>query len=123
MSLRRFAAPAILVLLATSAPAFAQVPMADPLDARDAKRVDRMEAVVRELRAIVYQGRDTGKPVVVQPAETDYQIQELNRRLGDLEQTLTRLNGQLESTTFELEQARRRGEAMEAQNRALTDRL
>ena len=49
--------------------AFAQTPMPmeeDPLDDRSRKRLDRMEKVVRELRAIVFQGRDTGQPVVVQ---------------------------------------------------------
>jgi len=66
-----------------------------------------MEKVVRELRAIVFQGRDTGKPVVVQPAETDAQIAALNDRVSDLEQTLTRLNGQNEAVTFELTKAQR----------------
>jgi tol-pal system protein YbgF len=124
MTIRRFAATTALALfLGAAAPALAQTPMPDPLDARDARRLDRMEQVVRELRSIVYQGRDTGKPVVIQPAETDYQIQELNRRLSDLEQALTRVNGQLETSTFELDQARRRSEALQAENRALTERL
>lgn len=124
MTIRRFAATTALALtLGAALPTLAQTPMPDPLDARDARRLDRMEQVVRELRSIVYQGRDTGKPVVIQPAETDYQIQELNRRLADLEQALTRVNGQLETTTFELDQARRRGEALQAENKALTERL
>jgi len=124
MTIRRFAATTALALtLGAALPSFAQTPMPDPLDARDARRLDRMEQVVRELRSIVFQGRDTGKPVVVQPAETDYQIQELNRRLADLEQALTRVNGQLETTTFELDQARRRGETLQAENKALTERL
>ena len=32
---------------------------------------------MRELRAIVFQGRETGKPVVVQPADTDAQLSAL----------------------------------------------
>lgn len=124
MTIRRFAATtALALMLGAALPALAQTPMPDPLDARDARRLDRMEQVVRELRSIVYQGRDTGKPVVIQPAETDYQIQELNRRLSDLELALTRINGQLETTTFELDQARRRGETLQAENKALTERL
>lgn len=111
-----------LALLA-AAPALAQTPMDDPLDARDARRVERMEKVVRELRSIVFQGRDSGRPVVVQPAETEFQVQELTRRVADLEQTLTRLNGSLETATFELSQARRETQALQAQNRDLTDRL
>lgn len=125
MTIRRFAATTALALVlgAAALPSLAQTPMPDPLDARDARRLDRMEQVVRELRSIVFQGRDTGKPVIVQPAETDYQIQELNRRLSDMEQALTRVNGQLETTTFELDQARRRSEALQAENKTLTERL
>src|SRR5690606_10953373 len=90
---------------------------------RDAKRVERMEKVVRELRSIVFQGRDTGKPVVVQPAETDFQIQELTRRVNDLEQVLRRVNGALETSAHELDQARRQTQALAEQNKARTDRL
>lgn len=123
MSLRRLALPfASILVLATAAPALAQTPI-DPLDARDSRRVDRMEQVLRELRAIVFQGRDSGKPVLVQPAETDYQLQELTRRLSDLEQTLTRLNGALETTTFGLTQARRDVDALKAENAALNARI
>ncbi|MDO8381313.1 tol-pal system protein YbgF [Phenylobacterium sp.] len=121
MTLRRLAlASAAVLTLAT--PAFAQTPI-DPLDARDARRLDRMEQVMRELRSIVFQGRDSGKPVVVQPAETDYQLQELTRRIADLEQALTRVNGQLETTSHDLEQAKRDTEALKRDNKALTDRL
>ena len=122
MLLRRLLIPAAFALVALT-PAQAQTPMDDPLDARDARRVERMEKVVRELRAIVFQGRDTGRPVVVQPAETEFQMQELTRRVSDLEQTLTRLNGQLETTAHELQQTRDQARALEAQNRALMDRL
>lgn len=124
MTLRRYvASTALALMLGAASPGLAQTPMPDPLDARDARRLDRMEQVVRELRSIVYQGRDTGKPVVVQPAETDYLIQELGRRVSDLEQALTRINGQLETTTYELDQARRRSEALQAENNALAARL
>lgn len=124
MTLRRLFAPAAaFVLILAAAPSIAQTPMDDPLDARDARRLDRMEKVVRELRSIVYQGRDSGKPVVVQPAETDFQIQELTRRVNDLEQTLTRVNGQLETTTYELSQARRALESSQAEVKAMGDRL
>jgi tol-pal system protein YbgF len=123
MRLRLLLSATAVALFVLAAPAIAQTPMDDPLDIRDARRVDRIEKVVRELRAIVYQGRDTGKPVVVQPAETDYQLQEMTRRVNDLEQSFTRLNGQLESVTHDLDQARRAGDAALAQNKALNDRL
>jgi len=123
--------PALLLaaaVLATAAPVVAQTPLPaegqpDPLDARDAKRVERMEKVVRELRAIVFQLRDSGKPVVVQPADTDARLAEMADKLGDLEQTLRRLNGSTETATMELDQAKRETAALKQQVQALTDRL
>ena len=116
----------LAVLFASSAVvAVAQTPLppADPLDDRSAKRVERMEKVVRELRAIVFQGRDTGKPVVDQPAETDAQIAALNERVSDLEQTLTRLNGQNEATNFELTKAQRAAAEQKSRADGLEQRL
>ena len=111
-------APATIPTLAN-----AQTSMEDPLDVRDARRVERMEKVVRELRAIVFQGRDTGRPVVVQPAETDYRIEELSRRLADLESVITRLNGEIETTNFELRQSRDKTSALEAQLAAANQKI
>jgi tol-pal system protein YbgF len=118
----RVAATAIALVL-IAGPALSQTPMDDPLDARDAKRVDRMEKVVRELRAIVFQMKDTGKPVVVQPADTDARMQELANRVNDLEQSLTRINGSLDSSAHELDQSRRANTDLQAQVKALSDRL
>lgn len=119
--LRLLAAAAALMVAA--APAFAQTSLNDPLDARDAKRVDRMEKVVRELRAIVFQLRDTGKPVIVEPADTEVRIQEQASKISDLEQSLTRLNGSLEAATHGLDQAQRSNADLQAQVKALADRL
>jgi tol-pal system protein YbgF len=118
---------ALLAVLfaSTAAVAVAQTPLPveDPLDDRSAKRVERMEKVVRELRSIVFQGRDTGKPVVVQPAETDAQIAALNERVSDLEQTLTKLNGQNEAANFELTKANRAVADQKARADLLEQRL
>jgi tol-pal system protein YbgF len=116
------AAAAGLVLVAAPM-AFSQTPMDDPLDARDAKRVDRMEKVVRELRDIVFKAQKTGAPVVVQPADTDARMADLANKVGDLEQTLTRLNGSLEAATHEADVAKRENAALTAQVKALSDRL
>jgi len=113
-------AAAVLVI---AAPALAQTPMDDPLDARDAKRLDRMEKVVRELRDIVFKAQKTGGPVVVQPADTDSRLADLSQRLSDLEQTLTKLNGTLETTTHELDVSRRENGQLKADVKALSDRL
>lgn len=113
---------ALTVALAGGA-AWSQTPMPDPLDDRSVKRLEKMEKVVRELRSIVFQGRDSGKPVVVQPADTEGQLQGLAQRIVDLEETLTALNRQNEAATFELEQTRRALTDSQAANRALADRL
>jgi tol-pal system protein YbgF len=117
--------PLILAAALAVGPAASQTPLPvpDPLDARDAKRVDRMEKVVRELRDIVFQLRDTGKPIVVQPADTDERMGELAGKISDLEQTLRRLNGTLEATTHELDQTRRENAQLKTQLQGLTDRL
>jgi tol-pal system protein YbgF len=119
------AAAAITLIAAPLAPgmALAQTPMDDPLDARDARRVDRMEKVVRELRDIVFKAQKTGAPVVVQPADTDARMADLATRISDLEGTLTKLNGSLETNAHELDQARRDNTALRAQVKALGDRL
>lgn len=106
--------------------AFAQTPLPsdeDPLDDRSRKRLDKMEKVVRELRAIVFQGRETGKPVVVQPADTDSQIQMLTQRVGDLEATLTRVNGQNEELAHQLDETRRNLAIYQTQIQSLNERL
>ena len=117
------AAFAALTLSLGAASAWSQTPMPDLLDDRSVKRLDKMEKVVRELRSIVFQGRDSGKPVVVMPAETESQIQALTDRVADLEETLTKLNGTNESLTYDLEQAQKALKASDASSRALADRL
>ena len=96
---------ALVLALAVAAPALAQTPL-DPLDDHSAKRLDRMEQALKEIRAIVFQGRETGKPVTVEPADTDSQIAGLSQKIDDLQQAITRLTGQLESAGHDLDQAR-----------------
>ena len=117
------AAIAAFTVVMGAATAWSQTPMPDPLDDRSVRRLEKMEKVVRELRSIVFQGRDSGKPVAVMPAETDSQIAALTNRVADLEETLTRLNGANETLTFQLEQAQKALATSEAANRALGDRL
>jgi len=114
---------AVMTVSLGAAAAWSQTPMPDPLDDRSVRRLDKMEKVVRELRSIVFQGRDSGKPVVVMPAETESQIQALTDRISDLEETLTKLNGANESLAFELGQTRKALADSETSSRALADRL
>jgi tol-pal system protein YbgF len=122
MSFRSFRLPAAaLALVLLAGTAVAQTPMDDPLDARDAKRVDRMEKVVRELRAIVFQAQSSGKPVVVQPADTDQRMTDLATRVDDLQQSLSRINGTIESLTHDLDVTRRDNAELKSQVKALSD--
>jgi tol-pal system protein YbgF len=116
---------ATLSVLSAAPPAWSQTPIPppDPLSARDAHRLDRMEQVLRELRSIVFQGRETGHPVVVQNADSLQQMNDLTDRVASLEQTLTRLNGALESQGHDLSQARADLQAAQAANLAQAQRI
>jgi TolA-binding protein len=94
-----------------------------PLDEHDAKRVDRLEKAMKELRAIVFQGRETGAPVVIQPADTDGQLGRLTDRLNDIDQTLAHLNGELEVIRHDLDQSHRDLEQTRGANAELRERL
>lgn len=128
---RLILATALAALLGAGA-AHAQLnPLTDPLprtlDERSDKRLDRVEQTLREMRAILFQGRDSGKAVVVQPAETAGQIEALTNRVGDLEATLRRLNGQIDQISGDISALRREnGGALQAantQNTQLASRL
>ena len=113
-----------LPLAGAASHALAQTPiMEDPLDDRSRRRLDNMEKVMRELRTIVFQGRNTGKPVVVQPAETEFQMQTLIQRVDDLEQTLRRVNGDNGTLIRDLDQARRGVTAAQDRAASLESRL
>jgi len=112
-----------LVAAALCAPALAQTPIDESLDARSSRRLDNLEKVVRELRAIVFQGRETGAPVVIQPAETQGLITSLTDRLSDLDRTLTRLNGEMEVVRHDLDQVRQDESDLRAQNAALKEEV
>jgi tol-pal system protein YbgF len=103
--------------------AFAQVPLDEPLDEHAAKRLDRLEKAVKELRAIVFQGRETGAPVVIQPADTQSQISAQSDKINDVNQTLARMNGELEVIKHDLDETRQANADLRAANQALQDRV
>jgi tol-pal system protein YbgF len=113
---------ATALVLGVAAPVIAQVPL-DPLDDRSAKRLDRMEQALREIRAIVFQGRETGRPVVVEPADTDSQLTAISQKIDDLQQSVTRITGQLESAEHDVDEARREASALREDNGALKARI
>ena len=103
--------------------ATAQVPLDESLDQRSAARLDRMEKALKEIRAIVFQGRETGAPVVIQPADTPGQLGQMSDRLSTLEQNLAKLNGELEVMRHDLDQARQDTADLRASNGLLKTQM
>jgi TolA-binding protein len=116
-------AQAAVLALGVAAPVMAQVPLDGSLDEHSSKRLDRMEQAIKELRAIVFQGRETGAPVVVQPADADAQMGALSQKIDDLQQAITRLTGQLESAGHDVDEARHEADQLREENGALTARV
>lgn len=94
------------------------------------RRVDRLEKSLREVRAIVFQGKETGQPVVVRPEGPDPTVQALAGRFDDLDQTNRRLSGQVEVMQHDLDEAKKAAaqthdaEAeLRGEVKALSDRL
>jgi tol-pal system protein YbgF len=112
-----------LLLLGLALPAMAQQTDLD-------RRLDRIEKQLKETRSIVFQGRDTGQPVVVKPDGPDPAVTALQSRVDDIDQTLRRLSGQVEIATHDLDETRHTSQQshdslieLRAQLQALTDRV
>jgi TolA-binding protein len=112
-----------VLLVSLAGPALAQISLDDPLDDHSAKRLDRMEKVIKELRAIVFQGRQTGQPVVVQPAQTESELATLSDHVSDLGQSVSKLNGELEVVRHDLDQARQDAADARAANAVLKEQI
>lgn len=103
--------------------------LAGPAAAQNAadRRMERLEQSVRALQATVLQAQATGQPVVVRPEGPDPALTQMQERVADLESTLQRINGQVETLGFEIEQAKRADAAAETERRnalaALTERV
>ncbi len=75
------------------------------------RRLDRLDKELREIRAIVFQGRDTGQPVVVKPAGPDPAVEALAAKVDQLEQSITSLRGQVEVMSHDIDEAKRQNAA------------
>jgi tol-pal system protein YbgF len=117
------AATLALSVLSLAVPAGAQETDTD-------RRLDRIEKQLRETRSIVFQGRDTGQPVVVKPDGPDPAVTALQARVDDMDQTVRRLSGQVEVNGHDLDETRTTAQQahdavieLRAQLQALTDRV
>ncbi len=88
-----------------------------------AKRFERIERQLREVRDIVLQARSIGQPVEIKMAGPDPEMATLRTRIDDLELTLRQTTGQIDSLSQELAKTRRDLKALESDNRALQDRM
>lgn len=95
--------------------------------AGDGRRFDRIERDLRTLQTIVQQAQATGQPVVVKPEGPDPALTALQQRAEDLEATIQRINGQVETLAHDIDTIRRAEAAADADRRAqaasLNDRL
>ena len=94
---------------------------------QDDRRVQRLEQQVKELRSIVFQGRDTGQPVVVKPAGPDPDVVALGQKVDEQNERIRTLIGQIETLQHDLDESRRTTEQLkadvESRGHAVDDRL
>jgi tol-pal system protein YbgF len=128
----------LLTGLAAGASAFAQDRDARAQDARaqdaraqdvrsadepSARRLDRFEKELREVRQIVLQAHATGQPVEIKEAGPDPQVVALQGRIDEGDAAVRRLTGEIETLTHDLEVARKALDDQRAQTASLADRL
>lgn len=87
------------------------------------RRLERDEQTLRDLRQIVLQAKAAGVPVTVKDAGPDPAIVDMQAKIDDFDQTLRRLNSQVEDLQHNLDIARKAlADAADA-NRDLTTRV
>ena len=96
---------------------------ARPKDEPSAKRLDRFEKELREVRQIVLQAHATGQPVEIKEAGPDPQVVALQAKIDDGDVQVRRLTGEIETLTHDMELARKQLDDSRAQTAALADRL
>ncbi len=93
----------------------------------DKRRLDQLDRNVRRLERALTQRNAAGQPVLVEPdpevVVLQGQVSILERRLGDLEATFRRVNGDTERMTFDLDEANRNNTQLSARVRDLEQRL
>jgi tol-pal system protein YbgF len=122
---RRF--PVLAFVLSASlfglAGGFARAQDARPAEEPSAKRLDRFEKELREVRQIVLQAHATGQPVEIKEAGPDPQVVALQGRIDEGDAAVRRLTGEIETLTHDLSAARKDLDDQKAQTAALADRI
>ena len=104
----------------------AQVAPMEPVQ-WDKRRLDQLDRNVRRLERALTQRNAAGQPVLVEPdpelVAMQGQLQIMDRRLSDLEQTFQRVNADSERLTFQLDEATRDNAALSRRLRDLEGRV
>ena len=93
----------------------------------DNRRLDQLDRNVRRLERALTQRNAAGQPVLVEPDPEVVTLQGqfalMDRRLGDLEATVRRINGDNERLTFQLDEATRDNQALQTRLRDAEARI
>ncbi|HUH08970.1 MAG TPA: tol-pal system protein, partial [Brevundimonas sp.] len=104
----------------------AQVAPMEPVQ-WDKRRLDQLDRNVRRLERALTQRNAAGQPVLVEPdpevVAMQGQLEIMDRRLSDLEQTFQRVNADGERLTFQLDEATRDNAALSRRLRDLEGRV
>jgi tol-pal system protein YbgF len=92
-------------------------------DDPNAKRLDRLEKELREVRQIVLQAHATGQPVEIKEAGPDPLLTALQARLDEGDAGFRRLTGEVETLTHDLALARKDLDDASGRIAALVDRI
>lgn len=110
------ASAALALVLATGAASLSRAQDAPIISREDLakrdkamrERIDKLEKVVRQLREVVTQAKDTGQPIEMRFAsEPDPEVVAARTRLDDLEQTVRTINGRLDDLGHDLDLTRK----------------
>lgn len=115
-----------VVLIAGTTTVVAQTTPMEPIQ-WDKRRLEQLDRNVRRLERAVTQRNAAGQPVLVEPDPEVVallgRVGIMDRRLGDVEATLQRVNGDLERLTFQLDEATRDNAALGSRVRDAEGRL
>lgn len=115
-----------VVLVAGTTTVVAQTAPVEPIQ-WDRRSLERLDRNVRRLEHALTQRNAAGQPLIMEPepevVALTGRVNLMDRRLGDLEATLQRVNGDLERLTFQLDESTRNNEALATRLRTAETRL